>query len=140
MQRIPLVNLDFSWIHIVLSCTSGMSPRYWTPPGDLNSKFLLYSKLQSWEVLILLILNTKGDIIYNIVYLLICFKFLVMHPPRLDSVENLMKLSQMVTQGVWDSKSAFLMLPHISQDQLRHFSTKKVRCNTCKIVLVISFS
>ena len=37
-----------------------------------------------------------------------------------------MKLNQMVTQGVWDSKSAFLMLPHISQEQLRHFSTKKV--------------
>lgn len=56
----------------------------------------------------------------------------IMHPPRLDSVENLMKLSQMVTQGVWDSKSAFLMLPHISQDQLRHFSTKKRNIKSIK--------
>ena len=49
-----------------------------------------------------------------------------MHPPRLETVENLMKLSQMIIQGVWETKTAFLMLPHISQDQLRHFSTKKV--------------
>jgi len=40
-------------------------------------------------------------------------------------LENLMKLSQMMTQAVWESKSAFLMLPHISQDHLRHFNTKK---------------
>lgn len=46
-------------------------------------------------------------------------------PPRLESLENLMKLSQMTTQAVWDSKSAFLMLPHISQEHLRHFNTKK---------------
>lgn len=49
----------------------------------------------------------------------------VSFPPRLDSLENLMKLSQMITQAVWESKSAFLMLPHISQDHLRHFNTKK---------------
>lgn len=46
-------------------------------------------------------------------------------PPRLESLENLMKLSQMCTQAVWDSKSGFLMLPHISQEHLRHFNTKK---------------
>lgn len=46
-------------------------------------------------------------------------------PPRLESLENLMKLSQMMTQAVWESKSAFLMLPHITQDHLRHFNTKK---------------
>jgi len=37
-----------------------------------------------------------------------------------------MKLSQMIVQGVWESKSTFLMLPHISQENLRHFNTKKV--------------
>ena len=37
-----------------------------------------------------------------------------------------MKLSQMLIQGVWESKSTFLMLPHISQENLRHFNTKKV--------------
>lgn len=46
-------------------------------------------------------------------------------PPRLESLENLIKLNQMIIQGVWDSKSAFLMLPHISQEHLRHFNTKK---------------
>ena len=49
----------------------------------------------------------------------------VQFPPRLDSLENLMKLSQMVTQAVWESKSTFLMLPHITQEHLRHFNTKK---------------
>ncbi|XP_065648722.1 translocation protein SEC63 homolog isoform X2 [Hydra vulgaris] len=49
----------------------------------------------------------------------------VLKPPRLETLENLMKLSQMIVQGVWDCKSAFLMLPHISQEHLRHFHTKK---------------
>ena len=50
----------------------------------------------------------------------------VSNPPKLETMENLMKLSQMLIQGVWESKSTFLMLPHISQDNLRHFNTKKV--------------
>ena len=47
--------------------------------------------------------------------------------PRLETLENLMKLHAMIVQAIWDSKSPFLMLPHITQEHLRHFTTKKVR-------------
>ena len=46
--------------------------------------------------------------------------------PRLETLENLMKLHAMIVQAVWECKSPFLMLPHITQDHLRHFITKKV--------------
>ncbi|KAK2171190.1 hypothetical protein NP493_1094g02025 [Ridgeia piscesae] len=45
--------------------------------------------------------------------------------PRLSTVENIMKVSQMVVQALWDNKSSLLQLPHISEDQLRHFVTRK---------------
>jgi len=56
----------------------------------------------------------------------------VSNPPRLESLENLMKLSQMTTQAVWETNKAFLMLPHISQDHLRHFNTKKRNIKTIR--------
>ena len=37
-----------------------------------------------------------------------------------------MRVSQMIIQGLWDTKSPLLQLPHLSQENLRHFTTKKV--------------
>ncbi|KAL3881682.1 hypothetical protein ACJMK2_028087 [Sinanodonta woodiana] len=45
--------------------------------------------------------------------------------PRLDTVENVMKVSPMIIQGVTAKCSPLLQLPHITQDMLRHFVTKK---------------
>ena len=46
--------------------------------------------------------------------------------PRLETVENCMKMSQMIIQGVETKASPLLQLPHIRHDMLRHFVTKKV--------------
>ena len=32
---------------------------------------------------------------------------------------------QMVIQGLWETKSPLLQLPHISEEMLRHFTTRK---------------
>ncbi|EDO46652.1 predicted protein, partial [Nematostella vectensis] len=45
--------------------------------------------------------------------------------PRLDTVENVMKVCPMLVQGLWDNKSPLLQLPHLNQENLRHFTTKK---------------
>jgi len=45
--------------------------------------------------------------------------------PSLDTIENVMKLSPMIVQGLWENKSPLLQLPHISEDMLRHFVNKK---------------
>ena len=37
-----------------------------------------------------------------------------------------MRVSQMMVQGLWDTKSPLLQLPHLNQENLRHFTTKKV--------------
>ena len=64
---------------------------------------------------------------------LICFDFQrilfclsVPYKLSLDTVENIMKTSQMVVQGLWCHKSPLLQLPHITEDMLRHFVTKRV--------------
>lgn len=47
--------------------------------------------------------------------------------PRLETIEAIMKLSQMVVQGLWDIKSPMLQLPHVSDEMLRYFNSKKVQ-------------
>ncbi|XP_033739797.1 translocation protein SEC63 homolog isoform X2 [Pecten maximus] len=49
----------------------------------------------------------------------------VAHMPRLETVENCMKASQMLIQGLNERSSPLLQLPHIGQDMLKHFNTKK---------------
>jgi translocation protein SEC63 len=48
------------------------------------------------------------------------------HQPRLDTVESIMRLSPMIVQAIWDTKNSLLQLPHIEENHLRHFVTKKV--------------
>lgn len=47
--------------------------------------------------------------------------------PTLESLENIMKVSPMIVQGLWDKykKQTLLQLPHIEEGHLRHFMTKK---------------
>ncbi|RWS25690.1 translocation protein SEC63-like protein [Leptotrombidium deliense] len=49
----------------------------------------------------------------------------VARTPHLDTLENAMKLSPLIVQALWDSKSSLLQLPHINEDILRHFTTKR---------------
>jgi translocation protein SEC63 len=50
----------------------------------------------------------------------------VKNAPRLDTIENTMKLSPMIVQALWSTKSPLLQLPHITESHLRFFETKKV--------------
>jgi translocation protein SEC63 len=45
--------------------------------------------------------------------------------PNLDTLENAMKLSSLIVQALWDSKNSLLQLPHVTEDMLRHFTTRK---------------
>ncbi|RNA03877.1 translocation SEC63-like protein, partial [Brachionus plicatilis] len=46
--------------------------------------------------------------------------------PKLDTIENMMRLSPMIVQALWNkSKSNLLQLPHIEESHLKHFMTKK---------------
>ena len=52
--------------------------------------------------------------------------FAVHQPPRLETIENLMKLSQMIIQAMEEKASPLQQLPHIQPDMLRHFTTRRV--------------
>ncbi|XP_015784366.1 translocation protein SEC63 homolog [Tetranychus urticae] len=45
--------------------------------------------------------------------------------PHKDTLENAMKLCRLVVQALWDNKSPLLQLPHITEDMLRFFNTRK---------------
>lgn len=47
--------------------------------------------------------------------------------PTLESLENIMRVSPMIVQALWDKykKQTLLQLPHIEENNLRHFMTKK---------------
>ena len=47
--------------------------------------------------------------------------------PSIESFENVMRLSGMTVQALWDTESVFMQLPHIGPNVLKHFYTKKVR-------------
>ncbi|XP_025097112.1 translocation protein SEC63 homolog [Pomacea canaliculata] len=49
----------------------------------------------------------------------------VQQPPRLETIENLMKLSQMIVQALNEKASPLQQLPHITPDMLRHFTNRK---------------
>ncbi|XP_063078917.1 translocation protein SEC63 homolog [Engraulis encrasicolus] len=49
------------------------------------------------------------------------------HAPRLVSIENCMKLSQMVVQGLQEAKSPLLQLPHFEEEHLRYCISKKYK-------------
>lgn len=48
------------------------------------------------------------------------------HAPRLGSIENCMKLTRMIVQGLQESKSPLLQLPHFEEEHLRFCISKKV--------------
>ncbi len=52
--------------------------------------------------------------------------FVGLRAPRLTSIENCMKLSQMVVQGLQEAKSPLLQLPHFEEEHLRYCISKKV--------------
>merc|ERR1719189_3390638 len=45
--------------------------------------------------------------------------------PSLDTIEFVMKLSPLIVQALWDKQSPLLQLPHIEEDMLKHFHTKR---------------
>ncbi|KAL2081787.1 hypothetical protein ACEWY4_021605 [Coilia grayii] len=49
------------------------------------------------------------------------------HAPRLVSIENCMKLSQMCVQGLQEAKSPLLQLPHFEEEHLRYCISKKYK-------------
>jgi len=50
--------------------------------------------------------------------------------PSLDTIEYVMKCSPMVVQAMWEKSSPVLQLPHISEDLLKHFSTRRRNIKT----------
>ncbi|XP_007891088.1 translocation protein SEC63 homolog [Callorhinchus milii] len=52
------------------------------------------------------------------------------HAPRLESIENCMKLSQMLVQSLWDFKSPLLQLPHFEEEHLKYCWSKKYKIRT----------
>ncbi|XP_065928546.1 translocation protein SEC63 homolog [Magallana gigas] len=47
--------------------------------------------------------------------------------PRLETIENCMKVSQMLIQAIYVRTSPLLQLPHITQDMLKHFITTDIQ-------------
>ena len=50
--------------------------------------------------------------------------------PTLDTIEAGMKLSPLIVQALWDKSSPLLQLPHIEEEMLKHFHTKRRNIKT----------
>lgn len=50
--------------------------------------------------------------------------------PSLITLEGCMKLSGMIVQGLWECKSPLMQLPHITDENLKYFSSKRQQVNT----------
>lgn len=45
--------------------------------------------------------------------------------PTIDTIENCMKLSPMIIQGLWEHSRPLLQLPYLTEDHMKYFITKK---------------
>lgn len=54
------------------------------------------------------------------------------HMPELKTIENCMKVSQMLIQAMESNASPFLQLPHITKDMLKHFPTEKTNIKSIR--------
>lgn len=45
--------------------------------------------------------------------------------PSIDTLESAMKLSPLIVQAMWDSRSVFMQLPHVTDDVVKMMSHKK---------------
>jgi len=52
--------------------------------------------------------------------------------PSLDTVEATMKCSAMVVQALWDKASPLMQLPHVEEDMLKHFYSKRRNIKTLR--------
>ena len=50
--------------------------------------------------------------------------------PSLDTIEYAMKGSPLIVQALWDKASPLLQLPHIVDDMLKHFHSRKRNIKT----------
>ena len=50
--------------------------------------------------------------------------------PSLDTIENAMKLSPLIVQALWDKSSPLLQLPHIEEDMLKYFHSRRRNIKT----------
>ncbi|CAF1209495.1 unnamed protein product [Rotaria sordida] len=106
-------------------------------PYCLKARTLLHAHLHRLNTLSDNLENDKGYVVKKSPYLIneminIEAQLVAMghagrlrNAPRLDTIESTMKLSPMITQALWHTKSPLLQLPHITESQLRFFETKK---------------
>jgi len=52
--------------------------------------------------------------------------------PSLDTVEATMKCSVLVVQALWDKASPLMQLPHVEEDMLKHFYSKRRNIKSLK--------
>merc|ERR1719367_873966 len=52
--------------------------------------------------------------------------------PSLDTVESTMKCSALVVQALWDKASPLLQLPHVEEDMMKHFNSKRRNIKSLK--------
>ncbi|CAG4937291.1 unnamed protein product [Colias eurytheme] len=45
--------------------------------------------------------------------------------PTIETIENCMKMSPTIVQGLWEYKSPLLQLPYITEDHLKYFTNRK---------------
>lgn len=45
--------------------------------------------------------------------------------PSIETIENCMKLSPMIIQGLWEYSRPLLQLPYLTEDHLKYFTTKR---------------
>ena len=56
------------------------------------------------------------------------------------SIEFAMKLSPLIVQALWDKQSPLLQLPHIEEDMLKHFHTKRRNIKSLQQVAKLNVS
>ena len=117
LLQLPHIRHDMLRHFIVVISAHAQMPRLETVENCMKMSQMIIQGVETKASPLLQLPHIRHDMLRH------CIVVISAHAqmPRLETVENCMKMSQMIIQGVETKASPLLQLPHIRHDMLRHF-------------------
>jgi hypothetical protein len=140
-----LIKVSSNFIYLKISFVTIYTDDLNIPFFKLKKNDGPFSQNSSWLIFRLFIIKKCPFLIQEMVncisqLILLAHAGRIGRLPSLDTIEHAMKLSPLVVQALWDKQSPLMQLPHIEEDMLKHFHSRKRNIKTLQQVAKMKVS